>query len=60
MNDGDKTLLKENREQLKTIKDAIRYQKLLLSAENKVKNKERIKYCQSRKKHWRQKSKSIQ
>ena len=55
MNDGDKPLLKESREQLNTIKDAIRYQKLLLSAENKLKIKkaikERIKDYQNRKKN---------
>ena len=35
----DKTRLKENRDEIKIIKDAIRYQKLLLSAENKLKTK---------------------
>ena len=39
MNDGEKQRLNESREELKTIKDAIRYQKLLLSAESKLKTR---------------------
>ena len=54
MNKEIKKQLKERREQLKTIKDAINYQKLLLSTERKRKNKkeisERIKRYQARKK----------
>ena len=43
MNDEEKQRLNESREELKTIKDAIRYQKLLLSAESKLKTKKLIK-----------------
>ena len=54
MNKEIKKQLKERREQLKTIKDAFNYQKLLLSTERKRKNKkeisEIIKRYQARKK----------
>ena len=54
MNNDNKNMLKEQREKLKIFQDAIRYQKLLLSAERKLKNKkmikERIQNYQNRKK----------
>ena len=54
MTKENKRLLKENREVLKTLTDAIKYQKLLLSAEHKRKVKkeisDKIKKYQNRKK----------